>query len=497
MSSIPLPALSIKQPESPIEQFGRAMQLKQLAGAGKLQQGELQMQQMQLEQAQMQLEDQKKIRQAFVDANGDLDSTIERARKAGVNPQTLLQLKNAQIDQATKLQTLKKDALDNMKKQNDAIGASAQAVLGVSPENRPQAYQQEMKKLLAQGIVSPEQAAAPYSEDDVRLHAAAAMTADQQITTELKKRETAAQELKAQTDAAKLKAEMPGGPLAPVDKSEMNDWLAKNPGKGPADYMKYKATLVPAFNFNLQAGGAGSSQLTPRQQSTAQAIIEGRMSPPASFALKSPYWQAVMGEVFNQDPQFSEQRAQLRKAFTVGKQSTEINAINTAMGHVGVLSDAIDALQNNNIPALNKVANAVGVQLGKDAVTTFKTIVHRVGPELSKAYIGAGGSAGERGSDEKDFDPNLSPQQLRSNVAITSQLLRSKISSLENQWDQNKAPGMKSFQEQFIMPEAQRNLNRLNPQSKGGGLNIGDTVTIKGKQMKVTAVHPDGSFDAQ
>src|SRR5262249_38388928 len=159
------------------------------------------------------------------------------------------------------------------------------------------------------------------------------------------------------------------------------------------------------FKFNLEANGLGQGPLNPQQAATAQAIVEGRQSAPSGFALSTPYWQRVMGGVAQLDPQWSEQRAQLRKDFTVGKHSTEINDINTAMGHVGVLGDAIDALNNNNVRVLNSIANRLGLETGSDAITTFKTIVHRVGPELTKAYLGAGGSAGERGADEKDFSP--------------------------------------------------------------------------------------------
>jgi hypothetical protein len=274
-----------------------------------------------------------------------------------------------------------------------------------------------------------------------------------------------------------------------VDQQELNDWMQKNPGKGPSDFLKYKSTIVPAFNFNLQQGGVGNGSNFPPGTSpdemyksfgakagVIRGIVEGRQSPPSAFAQKTPYWQDVMEKVYQVDPNWNEQTAQLRKSYSSGKQSTEINSINTALGHVGVLGDSIAALNNGDVKQLNAIANQLGVQTGKTAVTTFNTIVHRVGPELAKAYIGSGGSAGERGSDEKDFDPNLGPKQLAANVGITARLLRSKIGSLENQWNQNAAPGMKSFQDQFITPEAKTALAKYSPQ---GGL------------IQVTA--PDGS----
>jgi hypothetical protein len=257
-------------------------------------------------------------------------------------------------------------------------------------------------------------------------------------------------------------------------KAAMQDWLSKNPGKGPADYEEYMKKIVPAYKFNLESGAAsGSAPLNPRQTATRDAILEGRQTPPSGFALSTPYWQTVMGGVYESDPQFNEQRAELRKDFTVGKHSGEINATNTALGHVGVLGNAIDALNNNDVKGLNTIANFLGVQTGKDNVTTFNTIVHRVGPELSKAYIGAGGSAGERGSDEKDFDPSLGPQQLKSNVGITAKLLRSKIGALENQWNQNKSDTMPSFQDRFLTLEAKQQLNKWAPEGSPGNTQQG------------------------
>jgi chemotaxis protein histidine kinase CheA len=270
-------------------------------------------------------------------------------------------------------------------------------------------------------------------------------------------------------------------------KEDISDYLAANKLEDtPANREKARdaiAKRAPAATQIVQAAGGINpipaevanvhgddylKGLPPADRGIVMALAEGRMSLPSSFALRTPYWQRVLAQLNQYDPQFSEQRAQLRKGYTVGSQSKEINAINTAMGHVGVLGDSINALDNGDVRALNLIANQMGVEIGKDPVTTFRTIVNRVGPEIAKAYVGAGGSAGERGADEKDFDANLSPKQLRSNVSMTAKLLRSKISSLENQWNQNAAPGMQNFQDRFIMPEAKHQLDKWSPQGGGG-----------------------------
>jgi hypothetical protein len=254
---------------------------------------------------------------------------------------------------------------------------------------------------------------------------------------------------------------------------------AGNEIANPQPYEKPNVTNVNMGN---------NAKLNDRQQATATAILEGRMTPPSSFALKTPYWQDVMGSVFEQDPQFSEQRAQLRKNFATGSGAVQINAINTALGHVGVLGDAIDALNNGDIKALNNIANRLGVETGNDAPTTYNTIVHRLGPEITKAYVGAGGTEGDRGTNEKDFEYSLGPKQLKSNVGVTAKLFRSKISSLENQWNQNKSAAMPDFQGRFLMPQAQQTLQKYAPeggnQPEQGGAPPPGAKVIKWEDVK-------------
>lgn len=300
---------------------------------------------------------------------------------------------------------------------------------------------------------------------------------------------------------AKTKAETKHALMGSPEQAIMNDWISKHPGKGPAEFNVANKALAPTINYNLQAQGvpaggaakvASQGETSPGKlqeaipaniKPTVMAVVEGRMTAPTGFALKSPYWQNVMNQVYAIDPQFNEQRAQLRKAYTLGPQSKEINAINTVIDHVGVMNDAVDALNNSDVKALNAIANKFGVETGSSAPAVFKTIVHRVGPELSKAYLGSGGSAGERGADENDFNVNLAPGILKDNANVTLHLLNSKIGALRNQWDENAAPGVQSFDERFLTKNAKSALAKVGAggSSKGHVIKIGnDRYQYKG-----------------
>jgi hypothetical protein len=481
---IPLAALAINtQGPSPIDTALKGVQLKSMIGQQQQQAQmhplELQQAQLALQQQQLQVQDQQAATKAMQQWDGkDLNELPQLMKKNGASFQAVTTAQSHILDMHAKAaQAIKADAdaaktqFDTENEKNQHLIAGLDNVLQMPPEQQAAALEKEKQLAIQNQWLDPQhaQAITYQSPDQLQalkktLQGQSAFTAEQSknAETEKAKQDAALAQMKAKQLAGQEKS---GGAVGTgLDVQEANAWLKKNPGKDLSDFQEYKAKLVPAFNFNLQASGGGAAAaptLNKSQQATADAILEGRMTPPSSFALKSPYWQNVMGAVFQKDPQFNEQRAQLRKSFT---QDKEIGAINTALGHVGILNDAIDSLKNGDVRVLNSIANRLGLETGSTPMATFKTIVHRVGPELTKAYVGSGGGQDERGTTEADFDPNLAPQTLKANTAITAELLRSKISSKAYQWNQNKSEGMPSFEDRFIMPEARQTLDRLNPQ---------------------------------
>lgn len=166
--------------------------------------------------------------------------------------------------------------------------------------------------------------------------------------------------------------------------------------------------------------------------------------------------------------------------YTSGKSAQSINAINTAMGHVKELDDAIDALQNGNVNLLNKIGNFGSKELGLDPVSKFNLIVHRVGPEISSAYVPGGGGEKERLADEADFSSSLSPKQLHTNAAETVKLLRSKIDALQNQYQQTT--GRQDFNQKFITPAAQAGLDKFSKTESGGNKPSGGLIYARDPQ---------------
>jgi hypothetical protein len=250
------------------------------------------------------------------------------------------------------------------------------------------------------------------------------------------------------------------------------------------DFEEWRKTLGPAYNMNAQQQMLGHV-LTPGTQqemlrqvpdnlrASVEAIVAYRKMPPTGYALaRSPIWSAAMNYALQIDPAWDEKeyptRAAMMKNYTSASGASaggQINAINTVLGHVAVLGEAVDALTNGDILALNRLAQKVKVEVGKSPKTTFDAIVNRVGPELTRAYGGTGGEQAEREINKSDFASSRSPQQLKDAIGITVKLLRSKIGSLENQW--RNTMKRDDFEERFLTDEAKRAVAKWSPGETG------------------------------
>jgi hypothetical protein len=390
------------------------------------------------------------------------------------------------------------------------------AQLGIDPKTMPASFQsaqdaasrlQDMdieagqhKQMLADVKTQAETAAAnaKAASDTAEAGKATAETGWQKFPELGMMYNTATKETRSMTGGAMMTPGMMEAKYVGLQqKKNSGQSLSSDDAAFAKGYEKFK-TLVPAFNIAMNAtggglgpgaagaggaagtgGGANAAQLSINDVPAAirgrvQAALDYRQALPPQ-GRNNPINSAISEWAYKLDPQHDETnfpaRNKLMTSFTSGKESQQINAVNTAMGHIGVLSDAVDALNNTNVPILNAIANKVGVAVGNTPATTMQTIVHRVGPELAAAYIQGGGGEGERGTTADDFSINKGADQLKANLGVTAQLLRSKIGSLQNQYTQTMSRN--DFQQRFITPEAQQTLNKLSPQgAQGGGQHV-------------------------
>lgn len=235
-------------------------------------------------------------------------------------------------------------------------------------------------------------------------------------------------------------------------------------------------SAVPrAAGAPVVGGGAGKPAQNAKD-SLVDLVGQYRVDPTtiSRMFIKHP---EMLGLVHEKYPDWDQSdynaKNKLMVGLTSGPQSKELGAINTVMGHLKVLDEAVDALKNGDIKQLNRLGNALGIQVGNEAVPAFKTIVHRVGPEITTAYVQGGGGEAERIANAQDFNENLAPGVLHNNAAITVKLLRSKIGFLENQY--KTTVHRQDFADRFLTQEAKASLARFSGEQQGGAAAANDS----------------------
>lgn len=216
----------------------------------------------------------------------------------------------------------------------------------------------------------------------------------------------------------------------------------------------------------------------PGMASQVQGIVEGRLPYPSGMLLKTPYGQTVATYVTQTDPTFeagnSAARIKTRNEFETGGPSSPagmITAGNTAIQHLGHLSDAAEALGNadSGIPGnnlYNAAGNAIDQAAGRGtAVTQFNNIAGKYVEEATKFYRGAGGTESDIQRDLGNLSPSMSPTQLHAAIQTQVNLLQSKVNALQDRWHQGMGPLVPDFP--IIQPESAAALTKINARANG------------------------------
>ena len=277
-----------------------------------------------------------------------------------------------------------------------------------------------------------------------------------------------------------------------VDSQELQSYLKNHPKSTPEDFAKWKASLGPTISFNLQAqgaAGAGSNPATagksgqdylaalnPQRANLVKALDEGRIPTPNSFALKTPYWQSVMNDVTAYDPQFSTQRAEIRKAFTTGPDGKNIGALNTAAVHLDELSEAAKALDNGSFVPGNQVYNSIRTMFGSALPTNFEGIKSAVSGEMANALKG-NATDQEISNIAKTINGAGSPAQLAGIVDTQLPLLRQKLGTYQQRYQQ-QIPNDTTWSP--VLPQAQQVFAKHGI----GGSNSSATISVKAPNGK-------------
>jgi hypothetical protein len=148
-----------------------------------------------------------------------------------------------------------------------------------------------------------------------------------------------------------------------------------------------------------------------------------------------------------------------------GENAKNLGALNTAIGHMGMLEDARKALNNGDVRLFAKIGNELGIQFGSDVATNYNAVAEAVAQEVSKTLHGGVPNEGDVASMRKSFDYNATGDQQRGGMQKFLGLLDSRLAALKQGYV-NGTHGLQPDFE-FLYPESKQVLDRVGVKMHG------------------------------
>lgn len=341
-----------------------------------------------------------------------------------------------------------------------------------------------------------------------RQHIAANPVTDGHPTT-MDDYETALAEQKGKAEAkGKLEGEQAaagGGAVAgvPLDTQEANAWLKAHPTTNGhpstlADFKEWSAKLVPGYTFNLQSGagltpvaldqaaekysatgelpamGMGAAGAVTRRQIMDRAA---ELHPNGSLAANSAAFKANQDSLKSLQKNFDQVTAFEN---TAGKNLDQF--LTTAQK----VADSGSAWVNTPLRSVNRGMLGSADQAAFDAARATALT------EISKVLNSSNASGVLSDSARQEVSSLIGPGATLGQIMSAANILKTDMANRHQ-----------SYQEQI--QDIQSRLGGAPGATTTGGagktgapaLRVGQNVSIKGKQMTITSVHPDGTFDAK
>lgn len=198
--------------------------------------------------------------------------------------------------------------------------------------------------------------------------------------------------------------------------------------------------------------------------SIVKGMVDGRISPPSSFALSKPYWQGLINKAAEYDPTFDQTtwagRVATKKDFASGKSAVAVTALNTALSHAGTLVGDFDTLNNGSLTPLNWAMNTVEPLFGDSRQGKAQETVDALASEARKVFSASGGgNLTELQEWQKNFPLNGSPSQQKAALTGFVELLDGRLQGLADQY--NRGMGRTDDPINLLQPKARAVYEKL------------------------------------
>lgn len=457
----------VPQIQGPMELATQAQQLRNLAGHG-------QMQDLQLRQANQSAMDEEAIRKAASESGGNVETLKKRLLNIGTPGAigAFHKISQTEAETAQKKAAFQKTYLEMGKEEQtqidsltDLVGNAARAAKAAKPDEQAPLWAQSLDALsqrlmpneydtprlaqIKQGMIQQMQA-----EKQALVSGQGPLRLDEHINSSKNTKDWVA-ETKATSDLGKLREDLNRGLISEKDYR---------------DAVRRHNTVSSAVNINLGTMKPGEAGFDDAVEATKKKLLTGQMPFPKGRELSDPVNNKAVKLARIEDPGFNEathaERAKAWSNLSNGPIGKSNNAINTAIAHLGKLTDLYKELSDTGVVGLNHTMNWLKKNApgGYPALDEAETVINAVGDELEKAYTGTGTEGGRKAWREK-LDPSLPMASRMRNAIGLIDLLEGKIKANSSQF--KKAFGGMDPGISVLTPESEETLEKIKTWAKG------------------------------
>lgn len=193
---------------------------------------------------------------------------------------------------------------------------------------------------------------------------------------------------------------------------------------------------------------------SPGYADIVRGVADYEIDPNREASLQKGARDRLYRDVKQYDPTYDQthfaEKTGVIQNFSKGVAGQAVNSLNVSVAHLGTLANLGDALQNGNLPLINKLSNAVSVWTGKAPVTNFEAAKEIVGDEVVKAVVGGVNSQADREAIKHLILAQQTPAQLKGVIQTFTTLLGGQLDGQRQRYQ--AGTGLNNFDQKYLAP---------------------------------------------